>query len=269
MIITISRGSYSRGKEVAEKVAKKLNYECLSRDILLEASEHFHIPEIKLIRAIHDAPGILDRFSHGKQRYIAFICAAILTHMKKDNIVYHGLKGHFFLQDISHVLKVRVIADIEDRVKEEMKRENITADEAQYILRKDDEERRKWGIALYGKDTWDSSLYDLVVHIKTKSVDDAVSLILHAAQFPCFKTTPESQKKIENMALAAEVNAALVDQYPTSETYAEDGVVFVKIEAPVIQEQQIDKEIRNIATKVNGVKEVKVHVVPFTLSSTD
>ena len=268
-IITISRGSYSRGKEVAEKVAEALNYECISRDILLEASEHFHIPEIKLVRAIQDAPRVLDRFSHGKQRYMAFIRAAILTHMKKDNIVYHGLKGHFFLQEISHVLKVRVIADIEDRVKEEMKRENITADEARYILRKDDEERRKWGLALYGKDTWDSSLYDLVVHIKTKTVDDAVSLILHAAQFPCFKTTPESQKKIENLALAAEVNAALVDTYPTSETHAEDGVVSVKIEFPLIQEEQVTKEIKNIARKVDGVKEVRVHVLPFTLSSTD
>ena len=50
-VITISRGSYSRGKEVAEKVAKQLGYECISRDILLEASEEFNIPEIRLIRA--------------------------------------------------------------------------------------------------------------------------------------------------------------------------------------------------------------------------
>ena len=139
-IVTISRGSYSRGKEVAEKVANVLNYECISRDILLEASEQFHIPEIKLIRAIHDGPRILDRFSHGKQQYIAFIRAAILKHMKKDNIVYHGLAGHFFLQDISHVLKVRVIADLEERVKEEMRREGIGAEEARYLIRKDNDE---------------------------------------------------------------------------------------------------------------------------------
>jgi hypothetical protein len=44
-IVTISRGSYSRGKEVAEKVAQKLGYECISRDILLETSEQFNIPE--------------------------------------------------------------------------------------------------------------------------------------------------------------------------------------------------------------------------------
>ncbi|MBC8394668.1 MAG: cytidylate kinase-like family protein, partial [Deltaproteobacteria bacterium] len=231
-IITISRGSYSRGKEVAEKVAQELNYECISRDILLEASEHFRIPEIKLARAIHDAPRILDRFSHGKQKYVAFIRAAILTYMKKNNIVYHGLAGHFFLQDIAHVLKERVIADLESRVKEEMRRENITAAEARKILKKDDDERRKWGMVLYGKDTGDPSLYDLVVRVKTKSVDDAVNLILHAAQFACFKPTPESQKKIEDMALAAEVKAALVSMAPDAETLATDGHAHVKVNAP-------------------------------------
>ncbi|MEJ2071714.1 MAG: cytidylate kinase family protein [Syntrophobacterales bacterium] len=77
-IITISRGSYSRGKEVAEKVAARLGYECISRDVLLEASEQFHIPEIKLVRAIHDAPSILERFTHGKERYVSYIKAALL-----------------------------------------------------------------------------------------------------------------------------------------------------------------------------------------------
>ena len=67
-IITISRGSYCKGKEIAEKLAKNLDYECISREILLEASEHFHIPEIKLERAIHNAPSILNRFTHGKER---------------------------------------------------------------------------------------------------------------------------------------------------------------------------------------------------------
>ena len=65
-IITISRGSYSRGKEVAEKLAQDLGYQVLSRDILLEASERFNIPEIKLVRAIHDAPSIFERFTYGK-----------------------------------------------------------------------------------------------------------------------------------------------------------------------------------------------------------
>ena len=60
-IVTISRGSYSKGKEVAENVAQRLGYECIARDAIIDASKEFNIPEIKLIRAIHDAPSILER----------------------------------------------------------------------------------------------------------------------------------------------------------------------------------------------------------------
>jgi cytidylate kinase len=209
-IITISRGSYYRGKEVAEKLAEKLGYECISREILLEASEEFNIPEIKLIRAIHDAPSILERLTRQKEKFVAFIRAALLKHVQKDNVVYHGLFGHFFLQDIPHVLKVRIVGDLEARVADEVKREGISPDKAREILLRDDEERRKWALYLYGADWWDATLYDLVIHLKTITVDDAVSLISHVAQLPGFQTTPHSQEAINNLLEAARLEMASV-----------------------------------------------------------
>jgi cytidylate kinase len=194
-IITISKGSYSRGEEVAEKLAKELNYECISREILLEASEQFNIPEIKLVRAIHDAPSFLDRLTYGKERYVAYIRTALLKHLRKGNVVYHGLAGHFFLQGVPNVLKVRIIANFEKRVAEEMKRENISAEKARHILKKDDEERRKWALHLYRIDTHNPGLYDIVLNIATLTVDDAVDILAHTAQLPCFQLTPENPKR--------------------------------------------------------------------------
>ncbi len=176
-IVTISRGSYSKGKEVAEKVAAKLGYECLARDTIIETSKEFNVPEIKLFRAIHDAPTILERFNYSKEKYLAYLRVTMLEHFQKDNVVYHGLGGQFFLRDICHVLKVRIIADMEDRVKFDMEREGISKEEALRILRSDDNERRKWSTYLYGIDTWDPSLYDLVLHIKKIATDDAADII--------------------------------------------------------------------------------------------
>jgi cytidylate kinase len=209
-IITISRGSYHRGREVAEKVAQKLGYEVLSRDILLEASEEFNIPEIKLIRAIRDAPSILDRVTRQKEKYVAYIRAALLKHVQKDNVVYHGLFGHFFLQDVPHVLKVRIVADLEVRVADEVKREGISESKAREIIMKDDKERRKWALHLYGADWWDATLYDLVIHLKTITVDDAVDLLYQVVQLPGFQTTPESQEAINNLLEAALMEVAPV-----------------------------------------------------------
>ena len=105
-IITISRGSYSRGKDVAEKLARELGYECVSREIILEASEQFNIPEIQLLEAVRNAPSILDRFRFGKERYVAYVRAALLRYVQRDNVVYHGFAGHFFLQQVppAHLL---------------------------------------------------------------------------------------------------------------------------------------------------------------------
>jgi len=256
-IITISRGSYSRGKDVAEKVAAALGYECISREILLEASEQFNIPEMKLVRAIHDAPSILERFTYGKERYVAYLKAALMKHIQKDNVVYHGLAGHFFLQGIPHVLKVRIIADLEDRIAEEMKRENISAAEARHILKKDDDERRRWSLQVFGVDTWDPTLYDMVLHIKPLTVNCAVDLIIQAIKSSCFQTTAPSQKILDDQSLAARVQAALVEEFPTAKVSAREGELFVDLKADLTEEQEIIGRVRRIASNVAGI-EVKL-----------
>jgi len=224
-IITISRGSYSRGKEVAEALAERLGYECVSRDILLKTCEEFSIPETRLIKALHDAPSILDRFRHGRERYISYFRAAFFNHMVKDNIVYHGLSGHFFLSEIRHTLKVRIIANMQDRVKEEMKRENCSAEEARYLLNKDDDERRKWGMSLYGKDTWNCSLYDIVLNVDIIEVDKAVDILHEVIADGRFDATQESTALLKKQALLASIHAIIVNESPRAIVTIKEGVV--------------------------------------------
>lgn len=224
-IITISRGSYSRGKEVAEALAKRLGYECVSRDILLAACEEFSIPEIRLVKALHDAPSILERFTHGRERYISYFRAAFLNHMVKDNIVYHGLAGHFFLQEISHVMKVRIIANMEDRIREEMKRDNCSEEEARYMLKKDDDERRRWSLSLYGMDTLNCSLYDAVLHINSLTVGDVVDVLFDITRKGRFSTSPESLGRLQERTLLANIHAKIVNYAPQATIEYNDGVV--------------------------------------------
>lgn len=259
-IITISRGSYSKGKEVAEKVAARLGYECISREVLLEASNEFNIPEIRLVRAIHDAPSILGRFLYGKEKYIAFIQATICKHFLKNNVVYYGLAGHFFVGGISHALRVRIVADLADRVKNEMDREGIPAKEAEHVLKKDDRERRSWSKFLYGIDTRDPHNYDLILHIKTITVDDAAEIICHTVAREHFRATPDSRKAMADRALAADVKAALVNSRPDVEVQANDGLVQVYTAASESEEEAIIKELTSIAGSISGVKQVKIHV---------
>ena len=212
-VVTISRGSYSRGIEIAEKLAQKLGYECISREVLLEASKEFNIPEVKLVQAIEDAPSIFDHIKDGKRRYVAFIREAFLEYIQKDNIVYHGFAGHFFTKDIPNILKVRIIANLDFRVKVLMEREKISEEKARKLLYKIDAERRKWSMYLYGIDTNATELYDVLLHIDCLQVDGAIDFIYELAKRPCFQTTPESQEKLSELLEAAKIytNSSIQD----------------------------------------------------------
>ena len=258
-IITISRGSYSKGREVAEMAAERLGYKVVSRDVLLEASEQFHIPEVKLVRAIHDAPSILDRFSHGRYCYMAYIQSALTERAMNDNLVYHGLAGHLLLKGVPHVLKVRIIADLEERVAAEMKREGISHAQARDQLLKDDEERRRWTQSLYGVDPWDASLYDLVVHINQLTVGDAVDFIVQAAGRDCFKSTPESRQKMRDLSLACRVKAALVKGDCLDVAVScEYGNVMVYTKQGDRRAHQIEEKIKPLTMELPGINHLEV-----------
>lgn len=264
-IVTISRGSYTKGKEIAEEVARKLGYECLSRDILLEASEHFDIPEIHLVRALHDAPSVLERFNHGRERFVAFIENAFLEHVLGDNVVYHGLAGHFFLKSVGHGLKIRIIADLEDRVQLEMDRTGVDETKARQILKKDDYERRRWALALYGIDTRDPILYDIVLNVGGMAVECAVEIISRAAVTPCFETTAESQATLQNLVLASRIKVAVVEEWPTVRVSVSGGVGYVDLEAPLADQKEVRRRVEALASEVDGIHTAQVNVRPPTV----
>jgi cytidylate kinase len=210
-VIVISKGSYSHGGEVAKRVARKLSYDSISRDILITTSKRFNISELRLIRAYECSPSFLEKYTFGRDKYIKFIKAAILNELAKDNMIYHGFAGHFFVSGVSHVLKVRINADMAERITYMMKRENLSKQEAANLVKKVDEDRTKWSMDLYGMDTWDSRLYDLVINIGKVSLDHAVDLICQTVKLKTFHPTAESQKRIQKLAREALTEAKDVE----------------------------------------------------------
>ncbi len=186
-----------------------------------------------------------------------------MNRLKADNIVYHGLAGHFFVKSVPHVLKVRVLSDMEDRVLLEMERKNINAKKARSILEKDDEERRKWSKRLSGIDTADASLYDLVIHIKQLTVDDAVDMICDCVSKEQFKTTAESQSMIEDLALTAAIQKVLMDVGSDINVCVDKKTAYIETEAALGAEQSFVKEIRDVVETFEGISDVKIECHPI------
>jgi cytidylate kinase len=261
-IIAIARASYSHGKNIAERVAQKLDYQCISEEVISLASQEFDIPENWLRRAVENAPTLRDRFSYGKKKYLAYIRSALLEFAARDNVVYHALAGHFLLEGIPNVLRVMISATMEERVNEIMKQENVTKKEAPKVIERFDKERKKWAMYFYGKDPWDPGMYDLGLVIGRLTIDDAVEKILTTVRLPSFQTSAESRKILENESLAARIKSDLMNFYSDVEVSAEDGTITVHIKRSLSQEEALTDDIRSILMEMPGVKEVRVNVIP-------
>lgn len=209
-IIAISRSSYLHGKEIAEGVATKLGYTCISQEELLDASQEFNMPYIKLI---WNLPLILDQAMFWKYRYISYIRAALIRHLQKDNVVFHGFCGHVFLKEIDHVLNVQITADIEDRVKLVMEHDGVPRKEALSFIKTIESKQKRWCQKFYQIDISNISQYDIAINISKFPQNRAVDIICKIVKLNRFQTTPESQKTMDELLIAAEAGASLISAY--------------------------------------------------------
>ena len=271
-VITISRGSFSHGQEIAEKVAETLGYECVSREILVEAAQLFNVSEKKLIRSLNEAPNILERMVHGKERYLEYIKASLLGYARKGNVVYHGHAGHLLLTEIPQILKVRILAEKDDRINLVQKRKNLSRKAAVEVIENEDKNRIHWTRYLYKEDVNDPKLYDIVINIGNLTIEDACEIICLAARSKSYRSTDESKQAIDDLAITNRIQAELNSIFE-AKVSVKNGEVQVKVAAqkrrksgyvsPALQhhigeayQHDVTRQIYEIAHKVPGVKDV-------------
>lgn len=271
-IITISRGSMSGGKALAECVSSATGSPCVGREILVEAATKIGVPESILAAKLEKGPGLWDRLTLERRLYVVAMQAALAEHAAKGDLVYHGYAGHLLLRGVPAVLRVRLIAPLEMRVRNEVTREGISSEVAEDRIRRLDEGRVRWTRAIYGVDLLDPQLYDLVVNLEAMSIPSACSIVVEAAKRPEFLITDELKASLRDFALACRVKVALAT-HPASrgldlDVKAAAGLVTIGGEVPQPQwtthtSSRWETELTEIAKTAEGVKRVLLEIRPF------
>jgi cytidylate kinase len=258
-VITISQGSYSGGRMLAETVADRLGYRCVHREEVLRRAALWGVSEDDLRTALEKPPTFFGQSQRTKYRYLAFIQAALSEVVRGGNVVYSGLAGHLLLGRGPHVLRTRLIAPMEFRVAMvEEKRQLSRKDAVEYIEHMDND-RQKWTRFLYSVDWTDASLYDLVLNLELMTLVEASDMVCLLAESDRFQTTAALRVVLENHALESCVKAHLAMHHETwdreFEINANGGALSVRaaIDGPV----QASK-IRSIVESVPGVHTVSL-----------
>jgi cytidylate kinase len=215
-VITISRGSASGGRLLAEGLAQRLGFHIVSREEIIERAVQFGVSEATLDKALLDPPSLSEDSQQNRRHYLVFIQDALCELARKDNVIYHGNAGHLLLRGISHLFRIRLIAPLEFRVQKIVERTKMTSEEAAAYIQKIDAQRRAWNLFLYGVDWLSPTLYDLTINLENMNIGTAVALVAAAIGQPEFATTPQSQKAIDDLAFATRVKAVLAADPVTS-----------------------------------------------------
>jgi cytidylate kinase len=263
-IITITDSSYSNGRQIAKSAAKRLNYEYVdSENILSLVSKEFSVPESKLVRALKDTPSNVGMFSKAKPEHIIFIETLITEYLLKNNIVYYGVIGLPLIQEISHILKVNIIANLESRIKNRMKLDNVSQDKARKAVAKEDEQLKKWVEAVYHLDVTDPNLYDLVInigHMKDDDLEDALETIITTVKHKKFQPMTYSLRCMKNVAMSCRVRATLADIDSKMQVKSDEGTVYTYTKAIKKKAQDKVLEMKQKVMRLEGVKHIEVYV---------
>lgn len=256
-VITISRGTFSGGKILAECIGQQLGYRCVDRDVIVERAAASGVSQEELRNALEKPPGFLERFGHKKYIYLALIQAALAEEVRTGKAVYHGNAGHLLLKGAAPVLRARIIAPLEFRIRMCQERLKLSRFEALAYIEKVDQDRRKWTQYLYGVDWGDPALYDLVLNLEAMDIGEACDIIAAAAREKTFEYTAERQAAMDDFALSSRVKAQLALDPSTShlevEVTGRAGAVSIK--ARISGLEDID-EVRRVAAAVPGVTSV-------------
>lgn len=265
-IITISRGSLSATEILTRKVSEKLNCTIVSREDVIKAAEKYGMKETGLgdLSFIEKSPTIWDKMSDRRKHYLSCFQTALLDFALKGSIIYNGHLAQFLLGEIPFVLRVLLSAPAEFRIKTLMKEGGKSREQVTSYIKLIDERRQKWSHFLYGVDWKNPSYYDIVFNLEKINIDLASDLIANIASQKKFHSSPESLKIIKNLHLSAKAKVYLQQSPRTKgsevdiEADADAGSLIVKGNTPRVGSRMWESDIKNVLSKVEGVKSIKV-----------
>jgi hypothetical protein len=256
-LICVSRGSYGCGKAFAESLARKLGCACIGREELLEKATLAGIPVGKLEMACLKPEGLNERMLLVREHYQAFVTSYLAERALAGPLVYHGLTGHLLFKGVSHILRIRVVTDMETRIKSVQERLGLNRAKAQRYIEELEEDRKKWVKTFYNTD-WDQSRdYDFTINVEHTNVENVASSFCSVALLPEFRETPASRAALQDLLLANQCRLALATNEQTHhasfQVQADHGKVSVSY---LPQHSKVSAEIAHVLQQVSGVKQI-------------
>ncbi|MBI2322447.1 MAG: cytidylate kinase family protein [Chloroflexi bacterium] len=268
-IFTISRQLGSLGDTVAEELARRLNAPLMDPSLVMTAASGYGLgseqgtpPEMA-----ERAPTLLQRLGEDRQRYGVLIRSVLYDFVAEhSDAVIVGLGGQAVFAPVRHVYRFLIVAPFEVRVERVIGDRQVDRKTATVSVHQSDRERAGYYHYMHHVDWLNPELYNVVVNSEGEQVESVVDLLLGVAERLDRAPTSESRQVLEDLALAARVEARLVTSHQVRvfmlAAQAAEGHVRVD---GVVDSLATRAQVEHIVRETPGVQDCTFNVRARTL----
>ena len=256
--ITISEMYGTNGTQVAQKVAKGLNYAFYGEAELLHFAEEMgFLRDVK--RLDEKGPPLFERFFSEKPRvYLDRLQSVIFEVAKKGDALFFGKGSQLLLNSFNCALHVLVTGSMGKRIQRVMEEKKVDKEIAEKMIHRSDQDKRGFLRFAFEEDWLNPNLYDLVLNTDKLTIDSAAKMVMEAAKSDGIKACGvDSMKLLEKLSLQRKVEATSLEAGMESQhTFfnVEDGetVRLYGIVYSLNEKETLEKMMKGI----KGVKKV-------------
>jgi len=257
--IALFSSTFTNEAEIIGELSTLTGSQVISdKDIIIDASSKYTIDKNKLEQTLYAKMSVFNQFTLEKERCLAYLKSSLADMLaQNDRCIYNGIITLLIPARVTHVLKVLVAGNKEQRIERAMAT-GISEKEAKRLIHKHDAGAFELTDFLYKKEAWDPSLYDIVIPADKTPIQAVVQIILENLQKSAVQKTEASAQAVRDLALAAQVELALLGRGHNVEVATDNGAVRLTVNKSVLNFGKLESELTEIAAAVGGVKGVEV-----------
>ena len=196
-VITISRQLGSFGDEVAEALSRRLGWEIIDRNQLIQRFFQ-NITDAREQHLLNESPKFYLSESRVGGTYSKVLERALFDLVSTQSAVLLGFGSQVIFADDKEALHIRIIAPERVRVARIRKQFHISEDEARSVLDTSEKKHKRFVSTIFGVDLNDPAHYHVILNTGALSVDECVAAILalvseHALRVRIEKETNASE----------------------------------------------------------------------------
>ena len=208
-LIAMTREMGSLGMDVARILESELNVPLVYHEMINHLADKMRLRKSHVIRLLGGKANLLERLTADKTS-LSIYTADEMLQVASRGAVMRGWGAAHLLRPVRHAICVRVCAPFEVRVKRMMAR--LETDDKEAVaaeIRNSDEAQGAIAKRHFDVDWQDPEGYDLSLNTERMSVEQAADEIIQLSRQPEFAETEESRRALSDLALQANIRAAL------------------------------------------------------------